>query len=344
MEPDGQERAAPPPRRPARQALRFAIGAAIAAGALYAVVSASGGLADAADALRETDPTWLLAAVAFESLSYLLSAARFRRLAGNEADLGLPRALGITLVAHGLGLLAPAAPAEGIAYQYRELTRRGSPRRRIALTIGFEQWFSTRIFYLVHAINLTVVVATRDFPTDARWPILAVVVILGALVLTAVGAARPRATERLAVIAGALRFWRPRPSVAARRAAGAQLHADAMTVVGPPRRRVRLVAISAGSLLGDALAFWMLLEAVGIHQGFDIALLTVGAGAAAASIPLLPGGLGAVEAAIPAVLAWYGAPFAPALSAALLYRAVGTFLPALGGAASLAILARRRQP
>ncbi len=296
---------------------------------------------EAAGALRDTDPRWVGVAVACEALSYLLSARRLRRLAGPDADMTASAALGITLVAHGLGLLTPAAPAEGIAYQYRELGARGLAPRRRTLTILFEQWFSTRVFYLVHAVNLLVIVATRDFPTDARWPLLAAVVVIGVLVLTATAAARPRFAERLAVLAGALRFWRPRPSVAERRATGRRLHAAAMDVVGPPRRRLRLAALSVVSLLADAAAFWALLAAVGIHVGFDLALLTVGAGAAAASIPLLPGGLGAVEAAMPALLAWYGVPFATALSAALLYRAVGTFLPALAGGVSLASLRRR---
>lgn len=304
------------------------------------------GVGDAITALRDTNPVWIAPAIAFEALAYLLAAVRFRRLGGPEADLSIVESTEITLVAHGLGLLAPAAPAEGVAFQYRELSHRGLIRRRIALTIGFEQWFSTRVFYLVHAVNLLVIVATRDFPADARWPVLAAASILGLLALTAIAAARPRVAERLAVVAGRLRFWRPRPSAAERRASGARLHADAMAVVGPPRRRARIALISVGALLADALCLWMLFFAVGIHDGFELALLSAGAAAAASSIPLLPGGLGAVEAAVPALLAWYGTPIATALSATLLYRAIGTFLPAAAGALSIPALrasARSRQ-
>jgi len=244
---------------------------------------------------------------------------------------------------HGLGLLTPASPAEGIAFEYRELSHRRMTRRRIALTIGFEQWFSTRVFYLVHAVNLLVIVATRDFPTDARWPLLAAAVILSLLAATAVAAARPQVAQRIAVAVGALRFWRPRPSPDDRRAAGARLHADAMAVVGPPRRRAGIATISALALLADALCLWMLLFAVGIHDGFELALLSAGAAAVASSIPLLPGGLGAVEAAVPALLAWYGAPIAAALSATLLYRSIGTFLPAAAGGLAIPALRVRRR-
>ncbi len=318
--------------------LRFTLGTVVAGVALWLVVSSAGGLSDAVDALRQTDAVWLVPAIAFEAISYALSAVRLRALAGPEADLSLIEATELTLVVHGLGLLTPASPAEGIAFEYRELSQRGLLRRRIALTIGFEQWFSTRIFYLIHALNLLVIVATRDFPTDARWPLLAAALILSLLVTTAFAAARPQIAQRIAIVVGGLRFWRPRASRDDRRASGAQLHAEAMAVVGPPRRRARVAAVSAAALLADAACFWMLLFSVGIHDGFELALLSVGAAAVASSIPLLPGGLGAVEAAVPALLAWYGAPVAAALSATLLYRAIGTFLPALAGALSIPAL------
>jgi putative heme transporter len=327
-----------------RQALRYTLGLVVGAGALWLIVSAAGGLGDAIDALRRTTPAWLAPAIAFEAAAYVLAAVRLRRLAGPEADLSPVAATELALVVNGLGLLTPASPAEGIAFEYRELGRRGLPRRRIALTIGFEQWFSTRVFYLVQALNLLLIVATRDFPADAAWPLAAAAVILTLLALTAVAAARPHVAERVAVFLGAFRFWRPRTSPAERRVAGARLRAEAMGVVGPPRERVRLMLLSVASLLADVACLWMLMFAVGIHDGFDIALLAAGAAAAASAVPLLPGGIGAVELAVPALLAWYGAPVAAALSATLLYRAIGTFLPAAAGGISIFTLRVRRPP
>ena len=328
----------------ARQLLRFGLGIVVAVVGLWLVISSAGGLDDAITALRQTNAVWIAPAIAFEALAYVLGAIRLRRLARPASELSLLEATELTLVVHGLGLLTPASPAEGIAFEYRELSQRGMSRRRIALTMGFEQWFSTRVFALVHAVNLLVIVATRDFPTDARWPLLAAGVILGLLATTAVAAARPRVAQRIAVAFGVLRFWRPKLSPDDRRAAGARLHADAMAVVGPPRRRAAIAAVSALAVLADALCLWMLLYAVGIHDGFELALLSAGAAAAASSIPLLPGGLGAVEAAVPALLAWYGAPVGAALSATLLYRSIGTFLPAAaGGLAINALRVRRRR-
>ena len=117
--------------RSGRQTLRFGLGIVVAAGAVWLVVSAAGGVGDAIAALRQTNPGWIAPAIAFEAVAYLLAAGRFRRLAGPDAELSLVEAAEITLVAHGLGLLALAAPAEGIAFQYRELSHRGLNRRRI---------------------------------------------------------------------------------------------------------------------------------------------------------------------------------------------------------------------
>jgi uncharacterized protein (TIRG00374 family) len=318
--------------------LRGLLGAALGAGAVWLVVRAAGGLGDVGDALRRTNPWWLFPAVAFEALSYVLSGVRLRRLAGDDADLTVASATGIELVVNGLGLLTPASPAEGLAFATAELSRRGLPRRRIGLSLGFASWFSFRIFYLAGAVNLLFMVATRDLPVDATWPLVVAPLVLVLLAVTAVLANSPGTAERVAVVLGAHRFWKPRPSRADRRAAGARFHADAMAVVGPPRRRMRLALLSLGSLMSDVACLWFILMGVGARVDPDVALLAVGAGAVAAAVPLLPAGIGVVEAVMPAVIHWYGPAVSAALAGVLLYRAIGTFLPAAAGALSLVAL------
>jgi len=243
---------------------------------------------------------------------------------------------------NGLGLLSPASPAEGLAFATAELSRRGLPRRRIGLTLGFASWFSFRIFYLAAAVNLLFIVATRDLPVDATWPLIVAPLVLVFLAITAVLANRPGTAEHVAVVLGALRFWKPRVSREERRAAGTRFHADAMAVVGPPRRRMRLAFLSFGSMMGDVACLWFVLIAAGASVDPEIALLAVGAGAVAASVPLLPAGIGVVEAVMPAVIHAYGPSLGAALAGVLLYRAIGTFLPAAAGAVSL--LALRARP
>jgi uncharacterized protein (TIRG00374 family) len=324
--------------------LRVVLGVALAAGAVTLVFQAAGGAADVQDALARTDGWWLVPAVMFEGLAYVLSGVRLRRLAGDQADLTVTSATGIELVVNGLGLLTPASPAEGLAFATSELSRRGMPRRRIVMTLGFTNWFSFRIFYLAGALNLLFMVATRDMPVDATWPLVIAPIVLLLLLVTAVLANRPSTAERLAVVAGAVRFWKPRPAKDQRRAAGARFHAEAMAVVGSPRRRVRLALLSLASMLCDVVGLWFLLIATHARVDLDVALLAVGAGAVAASVPLLPAGIGVVEAVMPAVIHWYGPPLSAALAGVLLYRVVGTLLPAGAGAVSLVALRSRRAP
>ncbi len=326
-----------------RQWLRGVLGAGLGAGAIWLVFQAAGGLADVGDALRQTNPWWLIPAVALQGLAYVLSGVRLRRLAGPDAGLTVVSATEIELVVNGLGLLTPASPAEGLAFATTELSRRGLARRRIALTLGFTNWFSFRIFYLASAVNLLFMLATRDLPVDATWPLVIAPVVLLLLAVTAVLASRPSTAEHLAVVLGALRFWKPRPARSERRAAGARFHADAMAVVGPPRARFQLALLSLASMMSDVACLWFILIAVGARVDPDVALLAVGAGAVAAAVPLLPGGIGVVEAVMPAVIHWYGPPVSAALAGVLLYRAVGTFLPAAAGAVSLIPL-RAHQP
>lgn len=88
--------------------------------------------------------------------------------------------------------MAPAAPAEGRAFEVSELSRRGLDKRRIALTLGFEQCFSLRVFLLVNALNLGWILATPDLPVDATWPLVTAPLVLVALVVTAILANRPQ--------------------------------------------------------------------------------------------------------------------------------------------------------
>ena len=59
---------APPVPARWRRALRFGLGLALGGAAIWIVVTASGGISDALDALRQVDWWWLLPAALFEGL------------------------------------------------------------------------------------------------------------------------------------------------------------------------------------------------------------------------------------------------------------------------------------
>jgi len=328
--------------RPGRRALRVALGLTLGGAGVWIIVRASGGLSETWQAFGRVNAWWLIPAIVSEGLAYVLAGVRLRRLAGSQARLTVASATGVELVVNGLGLLAPAAPAEGLAFEVSELSRRGLDRRRIALTLGFEQWFSLRVFLLVNALNLGWILATRDLPVDATWPLVTAPLVLVALVVTAILANRPASAETLAVAAGALRFWKPRASAPDRRTAGAHVHAEAKAMLGPPRRRVVFPVLSVASMLANVSCLCFVLIAAHAYVGYDVAVLAAGAAATAGLIPLLPGGIGVVEVIIPAVVHWYGPPFAAALAAALVYRVLGTFLPAAAGGIALFALRASR--
>ncbi len=317
----------------ARTLARWVAGLIVGVGAILAVIAAAGGLADAADVLKRTSWAWLMVAVAFEAVSYVAMGLRLRRL--SRFAIALPRhvAIGLALVISGFGLLTPAAPVEGLTIAAGELHRRGASSRQSALTLGFSEWFAARSFVLVAAVNICAMAALGDLVAlDVVLFVAAAAAVIATLGVTARLARSPQTASRTADLVGRLQFWRPRSSSEDRRAAGAAWHRNAMEVVGSPANRIALVSLSMIALLADMAALGAALAAVGVHLQPDVVILGASAGVLAASVPLLPGGLGLVEAVMPAVFHHFGAPLDAALAGALLYRAIGTFLPAAAGA------------
>ncbi len=318
-----------------KQALRLSLGLLVGCGAVWFALAAAGGWRVSANALMRTDARWLAAAVVAQAWGVVLSAVRLRRLAGTQVDLSLTAASGLELVMNGLGVLTPAAPAEAIAYGVRQLRRRGLDKTRAALVLGLEQWFSYRVIYLIASLNLLVILARRGLPVPGPWPGVAAVLALLVLAVTGVAASRPASMEHLSGAWARVRFWVPRPSAEQRRLTGVRLHETAMSIVGRPRDRGRLVGLSVAGHLTGVLTLVLAMRAEGVVVEPDVALLASAAAVLASSIPLLPAGLGLVEAAVPAVLAWYGAPLDLALAGAVVVRVVGTVLPAAAGAVAL---------
>jgi len=323
-------------RRPhisSRAALwRWILGLVVAVAVVSVVVNAGGGLADAEAALGRTEASWVAVAVLVEAISYVLIGVHLRRLARASAPVSRRLGIGLALVISGFGLLTPASPAEGLAIASRQLRQRGFDQRRATLTLGFTQWFSMRVFLLVAAVNVLVAVGIGDLPATDVLPLLAVASVGFVLLVVTAHFARRRSTGELAaVLLGRLRFWRPRVPNAERRAAGAAWHQQAMSIVGSPTNRVLLVGLAASALLADMGCLWASLTAAGVHVGGDVVILAATASVLATAIPLIPGGLGIVEAVIPAVLHHFGVPLDAALAGAVIYRVVGTFLPATVG-------------
>lgn len=316
------------------------MGVLIALVASWVALHAAGGFADAFGALRDVRLSWLAAAAVIEALSYVALGGKLRALIGRP--IGPVEAVEIGFVISGFGLLTPASPAEGLAITAGHLRRRGLSGRRVAFVLTFNEWFSLSVFLVVSSIDLLVVAALEPDPLRSFWPFFAAaVVVLGLLAVVLRAVTDEHRAARAFSLLATLRRGERHTSPEARLAAGRELHRDARSFLGSRVHVVRVAAMTAGAMLGDVACLWCAMRAAGGRVGFDVALLAVAMASFAILIPLVPGGLGFVEATIPAVAHHFGMPYDQGLAAALVYRCLGTFLPASVGLGAIVALRRR---
>ena len=325
--------------------VKLIVGLVVGVAAVWLVVSTAGGVGDAIDAVRRMRSGFVEVALAAAAARLALYGLQLLWLGRRSGPLAVRTAFGLALVVFGFGAVTPAAPAEGLTIASRELQQRGRTKGQARLTLGLCEWFAQRTFYVVAAIDLIVVVSIGHLAMANSWPlVIGATMVLFALAGTAMLARRPTSAERVAVILAAIRIRQPKAPAETTRAVADVWHAQAMEMIGPAAKRVRLAAVSAGAVLADAATLWATCHAAGFHIHPELALLATTVGTMASWIPLLPSGLGVVEAAIPAILHRFGAPLDDALAATLVYRAAGTLLPALAGGVAIAALRSHRAP
>ncbi len=323
--------------------LRLVVGLIVGAMAVWAVVSTAGGIGDSIDAIRHMRLTFIVLAAGLSAIRIALYGRQIAWLGRRSGPLNGQTATLLALVVYGFGAVTPAAPAEGLTIAGAELRARGRTTHQLRLTLGLSEWFAQRTFYALAALDLFVVIVTGHLALRDAWPFaVGAGIVIAALALTAAAARHERSVSVLASLIGHLRLHRPRPPLGAPGNVVAQWHAEAMAMVGPPSRRIRLAGVSALAVLCDAATLWAASHAAGFHVHPELTLLAATVGTMASWIPLLPSGLGLVEAAIPAILHQFGAPLDAALAATVAYRTVGTLIPALVGMGAIAALRANR--
>jgi uncharacterized membrane protein YbhN (UPF0104 family) len=220
-----------------------------------------------------------------------------------------------------------------------ELRRRNVDNRRAPLALAYSQWYTTRAalgLIAVNAVALAAIVQTHVGGRFARLWIIGIpaATLLMLLAFSAWLANQRRTVEWVAIAIGKLRFWQRTPTEALR-AAGAQWHADAQTLLGDRRNRSTVTTLALLSIGADVACFVCAIRSVGIQLRPGGFLLIYGAYVVSSLVPFLPAGLGSVEAVVPAALHHGGVPLVTGLAAVLVYRALGTILPAATGAISL---------
>jgi uncharacterized protein (TIRG00374 family) len=308
----------------------------VTAAALAAVVVTSGARIGAAvAALAHMQPRWAALAVAAEAASYLALSLMVRLLAGPLPNARRAAPLRLSLVLFGLGPVLPAAPAEGLMIAGSALRSRRLDPRRIAVLLGFSQWFVSRSLFTVAAIDAVVAVALGDVSGAYETGVIGAAALTGViLVATTWLSLRRRVVVRVASAALRVRYLRRCPPAAERRARGAAWHRILVYVAGSRSQRTALAVTASAAWVCDGLCMGLALGGMGVHLQLDQLLLAYSVGTVAASLPLLPGGIGVVETVTPLVLVHYGVHLPQALAGVLVYRCVSTFLPALLGAAA----------
>ena len=180
--------------------LHGGVAAAAGAGALYVAISFAGGFGAALDAMRHMDRGWVAVVGACVAAGYIFLGLHVRYLAGSGEHARRAAPMRTALIVFGLGSVLPAAPFEGFALAGSALRRRHLDRTRLALLLGFSQWFSVRGLFAVAAVDATVAVAFSHLPTAYSSGTLAAA--LGVLVLLALTgwlSMRRRCAEWIAV-------------------------------------------------------------------------------------------------------------------------------------------------
>lgn len=338
-EPDDADDCGRPDSR-LRRTARIVVPLLIAAAVVVVVASSAGDAGAMVHALRRVDARLALGAVVVEAASFAFLGLHLRLLGGPEANVRRLAPFRVATIVFGLGSVMPAAPAEGLVMASTALKHRRLARGRTILVLGVSQVFGTVGLYLLAALDaLVVVLSSHDGPIGARGLLVAggigtLLVLAGlAIVLT-----RRKFAQTAGVVAGRLRHLRHPAPAAERAERGLAWHDATMHVLTESHRAPWLTATILMGWALDGACLFVALRAVGVHVGFDVLLLAYSVTAASCLIPFLPAGLGVVETLTPAMLHLYGVPFEASLAGLLVYRAIGTFLPAITGALSLASL------
>jgi len=235
--------------------------------------------------------------------------------------------------------LLPLGSAVGAVIQLRMLTRSRVDLTRAVTSLTITSMLTTLAALFVFPLLILLPIgdsANNGVDSIARFGIVALLAVLP-LVVIVLRSERPMTWAANAVHATLRRIPRCRPP--ANLATRIVAERDGVREV-LRRHKVLTVATSIGRALGDYLALYASLLAVGLHPSPTVVLVAFVAANAAGMIPLTPGGFGFVEAGLAGALVLTGAVEEQALAAVAIYRLVSCWIPALVGVA--AYLASRR--
>jgi uncharacterized protein (TIRG00374 family) len=254
------------------------------------------------EAVRGTEPWWLLIAFGWALLTFF--GAALAMIAFSPVRLPMLRVLWVQVAAAYVALVAPAGVGPAVL-NLRILTKRNVPTPIAVATVALVQ-VSAIVVTVVGLVVLTLVTGSEG--TLAALPSTPVLIAVGLVAALIV----------VALIVPQVRAWAVRRVMPTVRQTWPRL----VQVLGQPWRlalgivgNLLLTAAYVGSFHAVLIAFGRDLPLI------DIAVLFLLGNAVGAIVPT-PGGLGAVEAALTAGLVSAGIPYPVALSIVVVYRAI----------------------
>ncbi|QFZ72972.1 hypothetical protein GFH48_06590 [Streptomyces fagopyri] len=316
---------------------------AVIAGSLVAVVSAELVVAApyarrAADSLVHAQMTWLLVAIASETVSMMMFA-RLQRYTLKVGGLrvGLGSAVATVFAGNAVGATLPGGSLLSLTYRTRRMRSWGASVPQIGFVHAATGVLST--------IALALLAGTGHILSGDSSQLLSIAIQIGAICILTSAA--------LALVHHPVVLRRPARALLrllhrSRRSAAVQTSADRLlnelAAIAPSARFwIHGLGLALFNWGGDFLCLLAVCHAVGAPPDLSTALFAYVAGITAASaIPLLPAGIGVLDAALVLTLHHGGMPVSAAAAANLLYRMITPGLVSMAGWALL--VQQRRRP
>jgi uncharacterized protein (TIRG00374 family) len=273
------------------------------------------------------NPLWVLVALASIVGGFVCSWGLQRLTLRVErwSDVAGPQ-----LAGNAASNLLPMGSAFGSVIQLRMLTRKRVDLTRAVTSLTIAGMLSTVAGLLVFPVLMFVPIGdTSESGVDAvaRFGLLALIVCLP-LALLVLRSDRPMKWVARTVhrTLRCIPRCRPPADLAERIVAERDGVRDVLM-----RHKRFVVLTSIGRGLGDYIALYASLLAVGLHPSPAMVLVAFVAANAAGMVPFTPGGLGFVEAGLSGALVLMGAQEEQTLAAVAIYRLVSCWLPVLAG-------------
>lgn len=322
-----------------RAAIYLAVGGAVLIG-VYLALPQLGVVRGSLARLDSATPVWLAVALAATTVMFACYLGLFAGVVGgrfrNGADaprLGWRAAYELGMASLAATTLLTAGGAGGIALMLWGLRKAGAGAREAASRVASFLMLLYAVYLgalVLGGVLLWVGVTQATPPTSLTLLPAAVAAVVIAAFL-ALARFMPRGRDDGAGRRGRLR---------AAAGVAAEATRDAVAFTRHRRAAGRAVLLALGYWAANVATLWACLQAFGQEIPLVVLIQAFFIGMTASLIPLLPGGVGTVEGGLLASFVAFGQPAGPALTAILVYRLIGFWLPTIPEVAALIPLRR----